>query len=204
MPDSIPAADDQSVIPFTPVPRLRARRRGWSAERQRAFIDTLAECGSVARSARAVGMSARSAYRLLDAPGGDSFALAWDQAIDQGVEAVRADSLERALGGAFVPVFRRGRLVRVEHRRCDRLAIALLAGKDRSIDDYRRNAVSRRKYRQDTTALDAERADKLHQAEAVWAEHQAILDQFEAARAADPQAPQLPLPPRLRPRLRRL
>lgn len=25
-------------IPFTPVPRLRARRRGWSEGRQRAFI----------------------------------------------------------------------------------------------------------------------------------------------------------------------
>lgn len=196
MSDSAPAPDDETAIPFTPVPRLRARRRGWSAERQRAFIDTLATCGSVARSARAVGMSARSAYRLLDAPGGDSFAHAWDRAIDQGVEAVRADSLERALGGAFVPVFRRGRLVRVEHRRCDRLAIALLAGKDRSIDDHRRNAVSRRKYRQDVAALDAERANELREAEAVWAEHQAILDLLEAERNAGP--------PPLEPRLQRL
>ena len=196
MPSSTPVPDDETAIPFSPVPRLRACRRGWSAERQRAFIDTLAQCGSVARSARAVGMSARSAYRLLDAPGGDSFALAWDQAIDQGVEAVRADALERALGGAFVPVFRRGRLVRVEHRRCDRLAIALLAGKDRSVDDYRRNAVGRRKYRQDMAALDEERAARQRHADAIWAEHQAILDVLEAERAAGR--------PLLEPRLRRL
>ncbi|WP_309662851.1 hypothetical protein [Sphingomonas sp.] len=141
-------------------------------------------------------MSPRSAYRLLDAPGGDGFALAWDQAIDEGIERMRADALERALGGAFVPVFRRGKIVRVEHRRCDRLAIALLAGKDRSVDDYRRNAVSRRKYRQDMAALDAEREARRLAAEAVWAQHQVILDRIEADRLARR--------PALEPRVRRL
>lgn len=174
-----------SEIPFTPVPRLRARRNGWSAERQRAFVAALALCGSVARAARAVGMSPRSAYRLLDAPGADGFAAAWDRAIEEGIEAVRADALERALGGAFVPVFRRGRLVRVEHRRCDRLAIALLAGKDRAVDDYRRTAVARRKYRADMRALDARRAAERARAEAVRAEHQAILDSIEALDSID-------------------
>lgn len=64
-------------IDFTPVPRQRSRRNGWTEATQRAFIAALEECASVSRSARAVGMSPRSAYRLLGAEGADSFAEAW-------------------------------------------------------------------------------------------------------------------------------
>ena len=112
---------------------------------------------SAARSAprRAVGSTARSAYRLLDAPGADSFAAAWDAAIDQGYTRIQAEALERALKGAFVPVYRRGKLDRVEHRHCDKLAIALLNGQDRDPDSFRRTAVSRRDHRLDLAARDA-------------------------------------------------
>ena len=175
--------DPTQHIPFTPVPRQRARRRGWSDERQRAFIFALSRCGSVARAARAVGMSPRGAYLLLDAAEAESFAEAWDQAIDQGVERVRADALQRALGGVFVPVFRRGKLVRVEHRQSDALAIALLNGQDKSIDDYRRNAASRRhRLKQDFAELDRWRAEEQRKKDQVWAEHQAILDKLELER----------------------
>ena len=174
--------DDPSTqhITFTPVPRLRARRRGWSEGTQRAFIFALSRCGSVARAARAVGMTARSAYQLLDAPGADSFAAAWDQAIDEGVERVRADALQRALGGAFVPVYRRGKIVRVEHRQSDGLAIALLNGQHKDIDDFRHNAAQRRrKLKADLAELDRQRAEEQRRKEQVWAEHQAILDRLE-------------------------
>ncbi|MCF2513496.1 hypothetical protein LVY65_00215 [Sphingomonas sp. G124] len=186
-----PEFDDPTKhIPFTPVPRLRARRRGWSEGRQRAFIFALSRCGSVARAARAVGMSPRSAYQLLYAPGADDFARAWDMAIDQGVARVRADALQRALGGAFVPVFRRGKLVRVEHRRSDALAIALLGGQDKVIDDYRRTAVSRRRYRQDMAELDRQREEEQRRKDQVWAEHQAILDRIELDRLLGRDRPQ--------------
>ena len=172
--------DDPTLhIPFTPVPRQRARRRGWSEGRQRAFVFALSRCGSVARAARAVGMSPRSAYLLLDAPGAGSFAEAWDRAIDEGVERVRSDALQRALGGAFVPVYKRGKLVRVEHRQSDALAIALLNGNGKDIDDYRRTAVSRRKLRQDFAELDRQREEEQRRKDQVWAEHQAILDRLE-------------------------
>jgi hypothetical protein len=179
------AADPANHIPFTPVPRARARRDGWSPERQRMFIFALSRCGSVARAARSVGMSPRSAYRLAHAPGADDFARAWDDALDEGFERVRADALQRALGGAFVPVFRRGRLVRVEHRRCDRLALALLSGKDREIEQAGRITMAgRRSYGADLRARDeARQAERAH-AEAVWAEHQALLDRLEAERRA--------------------
>ena len=190
------AADPSNHIAFDPVPRRRARRNGWSEERQRLFVFALSRCGSIARAARSVGMTPRSAYHLMDADGADSFVKACDEAITEGLERVRAGALERALGGAFVPVFRRGKLVRVEHRRCDRLAIALLAGKDRSVDDYRRNHLSRRQYRQDMKDLDARRAEQQREAEEVWAKHQAVLDQIEEDRRLNRR--------RTQPRVRRL
>ena len=147
------------------------------------FLFALSRCGSAARAARSVGLSPRSAYRLLHAPGADDFARAWDQALDDGIERVRADALQRALGGAFVPVFRRGKLVRVEHRRCDRLALALLAGKEHEVEEaLRRTAVSRREHRAEIRAHDETKAAQQRAAEAVWAEHQAILDRLAAPR----------------------
>ena len=94
-------------IDFTPVPRQRKRRNGWTEPAQRAFIAALEQCGCVARSARAVGISPRSVYRLLEAEGADSFAAAVDQAIARGVERVRGDAMPtrapRLLGAGRSP-----------------------------------------------------------------------------------------------------
>lgn len=164
-------------IDFTPVPRQRRRRNGWTELAQRAFIAALEECGCVARSARAVGMSPRSAYRLLEAEGADSFAAAWDQAIARGIERVRSEAMLRALHGSWVPVVRKGRVVRMEFRANDRLAVSLLSGRGgRTVAERRERAVSRRKYRLQLNALRREQDEERRHAEAIWAEHQAILD----------------------------
>ncbi len=178
-------------IAFDPVPRLRKRRDGWSEATQRTFIDALARSGSVTVAAEAVGRSARSAYKLLEAPGADSFAEAWDQAVAYGIERLRWAALDRAIGGSWVPVMRRGRIVRTEYRHNDRLAIALLSGRTRSVVDNRERAASRRRYRLYLAQLRAEEAEEKRQADAVSAEHQAILDGVENA-------------PRRGPRIRRL
>ncbi len=169
---------DLPVIPFDPVPRQRVRRGGWSEERQRAFIAALTRCGSVAAAAREVGIAPRSAYRLCDAPGADSFVAAWDQALAIGIDQLRTDSLRRALDGGFVPVYRRGKLVRVEHRRNDRLAIAILGGQRASSDDLRRSALSRREHRLDLFALDAARAEHKRQIEEAEAAFRAEVDRL--------------------------
>jgi hypothetical protein len=163
-------------IDFTPVPRLRRRRNGWTEPTQRAFIAALEQCGCVARAARSVGMTPRTAYRLLEAEGADSFAEAWDQAIARGVERLRADAMDRALHGAWVPVVRRGKVVRMEKRINDRLAIALLSGRESSVAENRERATSRRRYRLQLLAERQEAAEKKRRAEEVRAAHQAILD----------------------------
>lgn len=167
-------------IAFTPVPRRRNRRNGWTPEAQRLFIAALEECGCVARAARAVGMSPRSYYRLLESEGADSFAEAVDQAIARGVERVRGEAMLRALHGSWVPVVRRGRVVRMEFRFNDRLALGILSGRnDRSVAERRERATSRRKLRLQVNELRRKQAEEQAQAQAVWAEHQAVLDRIE-------------------------
>lgn len=183
-------------IDFTPVPRRRKRRDGWTEATQRAFIAALEQCGCSARAARAVGMSPRSVYRLLEADGADSFAEAVDQAIARGVERVRGDSMLRALHGSWVPVVRRGRVVRMEFRYNDKLALGILSGRDGgSVAERREQAASRRKYRLKMHELRRQQDEERRAREAVWAEHRAILDRIE-----NPP----PLSERCPPRLRRL
>ena len=64
---------------FTPVP-VRARRDGWTVARQQGFVAALGRGCRVEDAARAVGMSGRTAYRLLDRPGAASFVKAWRMA----------------------------------------------------------------------------------------------------------------------------
>jgi hypothetical protein len=164
-------------IEFTPVPRRRTRSNGWTGDRQRLFIGALEACGCIARAARAAGMSARSYYRLLEAEGADSFAKAVDQAIARGVERVREEAMLRALHGSWVPVVRRGRVVRMEFRHNDKLALGLLSGRNgRSVAEQREQAVSRRKFRLLRNELDRTKKEERVRREAIWAEHQAIID----------------------------
>lgn len=183
---SLGAAEDDPPEPidFSPVPRRRNRRGGWTEQAQRDFIACLQRTGSVAASARAVGRSASTAYRLLDVEGADSFALAWDKAFEQGLGRLREDALDRALNGALVPVYRKGWLVRVEHRRNDRLAIALLGGRNRDIDWYRQGALRRHVYKMELQAEDAKRAEAQRreaEAQRVYDEElQRMLDKAKA------------------------
>jgi len=72
--------DSPHTLTFTPVP-LRARRDGWTAERQRIFMAVLREGRSVTRAAGAAGMSREGAYALRRQPGAAEFAAAWDVAL---------------------------------------------------------------------------------------------------------------------------
>jgi len=142
-------------------------------------------------------MAPRSAYRLLDSPGADSFAAAWDQAIARGIEALRIGALDRALNGAWVPVVRRGRLVRLEKRHDNRLAIALLSGRESAVADRRERASSRRRYRLKLAAEREAKAADQRRREAMGAEHQAIIDKIEQE-SRNPAPKIAARPPRIR------
>jgi hypothetical protein len=68
-------------LAFEPVP-VKVRHDGWTVERQRWFILRLALGGCVSAAARGVGMTRKSAYRLLDRPGAESFGAAWRKALE--------------------------------------------------------------------------------------------------------------------------
>ena len=109
--------------PFTPVP-VRARRDGWTPDRQAAFIDALRDMGSVVAACRRVGMSSQSAYRLRARADAISFADAWDAAC---ARPVPTHPVGRALGGIATPIRYRGRQVGERRRYDNRLARYILA-----------------------------------------------------------------------------
>ena len=117
-------------LAFTPVP-VKARHDGWTVERQKWFILRLALSGCVSTAARGVGMTRKSAYRLLDRPGSESFAAAWGKALGWGQDRTLDKSLERSLLGERVPIVRDGRVVGERHRYDNRLAMAVLNALDR-------------------------------------------------------------------------
>ncbi|TPG13121.1 hypothetical protein [Sphingomonas oligophenolica] len=119
--------DSAASLPaFTPVASLKPRHDGWTEDRQRQFLAALALYGCVAKAARAVGMSAASAYALRKRAGADSFAAAWDEAIDQGRERAFEIAVDRAVNGISVPRFYRGRFVGTTHRFDHRTIMAAL------------------------------------------------------------------------------
>ena len=69
---------------FEPVPR-KYRHDGWTPERQKAFIAALAESGNVTAACEHVGMTTVGAYYLRRQHGAESFAHAWEAALDGGV-----------------------------------------------------------------------------------------------------------------------
>jgi hypothetical protein len=110
---------------FTPVPR-KYRHDGWTPERQIAFIEALADTGSVTRAAGMVNMAQTNCYALRRAPGADEFRRAWDAALDFGVQRLKDIAFERAIEGQLIPVFVAGKLMGFRRKHNDRLLMFIL------------------------------------------------------------------------------
>jgi hypothetical protein len=125
---SLPAAPPTGLhaVPFTPEPSIRVG--GWSAARQRIFIEALAETGSVHLSAKSAGLSARSAYGLRIRSAG--FAAAWDAAQQLAVGRLSALAFDRAIHGGIQQVYRDGDLIAEKQAPSERLLMWLLARLD--------------------------------------------------------------------------
>lgn len=119
----VPAGE---LPPFTPVPRQCERHDGWTPQRQRAFIEALADTGSVSAACKAVDMSQPGAYYLRRQPGAESFRNAWAAALDLGVQRIEDVAMERALNGVEEPFYAYGELIGTRTRYNDRLLMFML------------------------------------------------------------------------------
>ena len=118
--------EDRPPLPdFAPVP-LRYRHDGWTPERQRGFIEALADTGCVSRATAIVNMSLEGVYYLRRQKGAEEFRAAWNAALDFGVQKLKDIAFERAIEGEMIPVFTQGKLMGFRRKRNDRLLMFCL------------------------------------------------------------------------------
>lgn len=130
MPKQTPSPEKPDLpadpLHFAPVPRQQYRENGWIPARQAAFVQKLAETGSVRQAAAAVNMSRVSCYNLKNHPQGVDFARAWDAAMDMGVQHLKDIAFERAVEGRLEPVWQAGKLAGHKRVYSDGLLMFLL------------------------------------------------------------------------------
>jgi hypothetical protein len=108
--------DHADIVPAPRVPDFdaaptRKQVAGWTAERQRRFIEHLALTGHAGEAAALVGLSSSSAYRLRNKPGAEGFARAWDHALRLAPTRLVAIGLDRAINGRLERHYKDGELV---------------------------------------------------------------------------------------------
>jgi hypothetical protein len=114
---------------FTPA-TTRKKHSGWTAERQRKFIEHLSLTGSVGEAAAVAGFTSRSAYALRNKAGAESFARAWDAALSLAATRLAAIAFDRALHGRSERVYKDGELVMERKMPSDYLLTWLLSRLD--------------------------------------------------------------------------
>ena len=124
--DIVPAP---ALPDFTPAP-TRKRHAGWTAERQRAFIDRVALTGNVGEACALVGLSSTSFYRLCSKPGAESFARAWKAALILASTRGTAIAWDRAVNGRVERFYKDGELVMERRIPSDHLLTWLLSRLD--------------------------------------------------------------------------
>ena len=113
-PDAPPAYDPADYR-WVPV-RRRPRRDGWTEEKQRRFIETLADTGIVGLAAKDVGMTRESAYKLRRSAHAAAFARAWDAARHHAGGTLEDIAFERAIEGQEQNVFNEyGEVIATKH-----------------------------------------------------------------------------------------
>jgi hypothetical protein len=109
-------------LEFTPVPRATKRWNGLTELKQRTFIQLLADSGSVTMAAKAIGTTTSAMYGLRRREGAESFAAAWEVAIDIGARRVLDTLVEHAIHGTPETILQDGEVV-AERRRYNHRAM---------------------------------------------------------------------------------
>ncbi len=125
-PASGPPVPHGHLHDITPVPRQAQRQDGWTPERQRAFIEALADTGSVSAACKIVAMSTHGVYHLRRSEGAEEFREAWQKALDLGVQRIEDVAMDRALNGVDEPLYSYGKLIGTRKRYNDRLLMFML------------------------------------------------------------------------------
>lgn len=98
-------------LEFTPVPRRTKRWNGITATKQRQFIVNLAATGAVKMAAASIATSPSAMYQLRRAEGAESFAAAWDRAVEMGARRVLDTLMEHAIHGTPETLLQDGRIL---------------------------------------------------------------------------------------------
>ncbi|UIJ44613.1 hypothetical protein LZK98_16340 [Sphingomonas cannabina] len=140
-----PPAEETPADPATFIPvNLKhysapqsQRTAGWTAERQRTFLQAIAEGATVTDAARSVGLTKQSAYAFRTSARGAGFALGWQAAALLARDTLAETLMERVIEGTVEVVTRSNgdTTVTIERERFDnRLAMQLLNRLDRMAD----------------------------------------------------------------------
>lgn len=128
-----PPRDPGDPLAFDPVP-LRPRDDGLTPERQRAYVEALADCGVAREAAARIGISERSIARARRRAHSGSFDRACAAAHRFGARHLRSIAYERAIEGTLKGHYYHGERISEERVYDNRLLIYLL-GKTEHLDD---------------------------------------------------------------------
>lgn len=114
------------LLDFTPV-SVERRANGWTPEKQRAFVEALADTGVIRAAAARVGMTEQSAGWLRRRADARTFDLACTAAQEIGARRILSVAYERAIEGTIKCHYYRGELKAEERVYDNRLLINLLS-----------------------------------------------------------------------------
>jgi hypothetical protein len=127
--------DVADIVPAPVLPKFetaptRNRHAGWTAERQRRFIERLALTGHVGDACAMVGLASSSAYRLKNKAGAEAFSRAWDAALRLCATRLASIAFDRAINGRVERHYKNDELVMERRIPSDHLLTWLLARLD--------------------------------------------------------------------------
>ena len=115
---------------------MTPKKREWKPK----FIERLRECGNVSEAARHAGVSRKTVYKERNSS--EPFRDDWDDAMEEGVDALELEARRRASEGWEEPVFYEGRQVATVRKYSDTLLIFLLKGRRPDVFKDRQDVTS--------------------------------------------------------------
>lgn len=114
------------AAPTAPKAKRKKPRRAWTAARQAAFLQHLAQTANVAASCRAAGMKDATGALYLLRQKSAEFRASWAVALREGYAALELALLDRALNGTPTPIIHGGELKGTAMHYSERLAMFLI------------------------------------------------------------------------------